>query len=179
MILTDEILEKIIEVIDQDRTVPVTLPDHAYGTDGRVIVLDDGIPIDLHRHLHNLLIRPLEHHERMWQPKNVEPGNVNPYIMQVVAGNKSPATHCRKGHKYEGNEAPPNSRGYRCATCLRDSTPHRGLPNGAKTKCPEGHDYTDENTYIDSAGRRRCLTCKRTRDAAYRRAARATLKEKP
>lgn len=36
------------------------------------------------------------------------------------------------------------------------------------TECPQGHDYTPENTLIDNKGSRVCLTCKRDRGlAAY------------
>lgn len=178
MILTDEIEEKILAAIRANPDKPVTLPDFAYAKNGRVIVLVEGLPIDLHRHLHNVLIRPLEHHERMYQGAGVDPRNVNPYLFTVVAGPKSPATHCRRGHAYEGNEAPPNSRGYRCATCLRDSWRVVGAtPNSEKTHCPAQHEYTPENTRITGAGRRVCLACERPRNAERMRKARVRQKE--
>jgi hypothetical protein len=34
----------------------------------------------------------------------------------------------------------------------------------ARTQCPAGHPYDDENTYINPAGKRGCRTCKRARD---------------
>lgn len=167
MILTPEIEEKIVEAIAQDPKSPVTLPDHAYAKDGRVIVLVDGLPIDLHRHLHEKLIGPLGIHQKMHDRSGTK-GNVNPHLFVVVDGNKSPNTHCPKGHAYEGNEMPPNSRGYRCRRCYLDSLPPRkGTGNAEKTECPEGHPYNEENTYIDSAGRRRCLICKRTQGLRY------------
>lgn len=33
-----------------------------------------------------------------------------------------------------------------------------------KTHCIHGHEYTDENTYINSSGRRECRTCRRARN---------------
>lgn len=167
MILTPEIEQKIIGTIMEDPTVPTVLPEHAYGRDGRVVVLVDGLPIDLHRHLHNVMIRPLGYHERMHRTPGVDPKNVNPYLFIIPLTTKSPATHCRKGHAYEGNEAPPNSRGYRCLTCLRDSRKTGTVANRDKTQCPQGHDYTDENTIKGKDGRRRCRICKNTRNAAY------------
>lgn len=171
MILTPEIQQKIITAIKQDPKSPVTLPDHAYGRDGKVRVLVDGLPIDLHRHLHNLLIRPLGYHEKMHDQSGVK-GNVNPHLFKVMEGNRSPATHCHKGHPYEGNEMPPNSRGYRCKQCYLDSQPEpSGVANADKTECPEGHPYDKTNTIIDSAGRRRCAICtKRTKRLSARRA---------
>lgn len=41
--------------------------------------------------------------------------------------------------------------------------------NARKTHCPEGHEYTDENTHRDSIDRRKCRIC----DAARHRQARA------
>lgn len=169
MILTPEIEQKIIAAIEADPVAEVILPDHAYGAGGRVVVLVDGLPIDLHRHLYNVLIRPLGYHERMVRTPGHNPRNVNPYLFGVPLTRKSPRTHCNKGHAYEGNEAPPNSRGYRCLTCLRDSRrqPGAGVANRDKTHCPHNHEYTPENTITGKDGRRRCRTCKNERNAAY------------
>ncbi|MFC3348222.1 hypothetical protein ACFOOM_12465 [Streptomyces echinoruber] len=39
--------------------------------------------------------------------------------------------------------------------------------NAAKTECPEGHPYSQENTYVHpTTGGRLCLTCKRMTDRA-------------
>lgn len=35
--------------------------------------------------------------------------------------------------------------------------------NAAKSCCPQGHDYTPENTYVSPSGRRNCRTCPRER----------------
>lgn len=168
MILTPDIESKIVRAIEADPTKAVILPDHAYNKAGRVVVLVDGLSIDLHRHLHNTLIRPLGYHERMWNQSS-DSRNINPHLFAVVEGKKNPRTHCNKGHEYEGNEAPPNSRRYRCMTCLRNfqKADHPGVPNKNKTHCPEGHEYTKANTIKGKDGRRRCLACKRNRNRAY------------
>lgn len=167
MILTPEIEQKIISAIKAEPDRALVLPDHAYGSNGRVIVLIDGLPIDLHRHLHEVLIRPLGHHERMHDTSGVE-GNVNPHLFRVIAGKKSPNTHCPSGHAYEGNEMPPNSRGYRCRTCYLNSRPKgAGTANRDKTHCPYGHEYAEGNTIHDSTGRRRCRTCRNSRNRRY------------
>lgn len=177
MILTPEIQQKIVDAINADPTAPVVLPEHAYGADGKVRVLIDGLPIDLHRHLHNLLIRPLQYGERMHDRSGVK-GNVNPHLFLVVQGGKRPDTHCGKGHPYEGNEMPPNSRGYRCRTCYENSQPEStGTPNSEKTHCPKNHPYDEKNTIIDSAGRRRCDICTKDTKRKYAQRARANRKD--
>lgn len=174
MILTREIEETIIAAIQEHPERPLILPDFAYTKNLRVIVTVEGLPIDLHRHLHNKLIRPLGYHERMHHPEGMDRRNVNPHLFTVIEGKRSPATHCRRGHAYEGNEAPPNSRGYRCATCLRNlwANPSQ-VANSEKTHCPEGHEYTPANTRVYADGRRRCITCARNRNRDHMRRVRA------
>jgi hypothetical protein len=166
LILTPEIEQQIVDAIKARPDAPLILPDHAYDPKGRVVVLVDGLPIDLHRHLYNIIIRPIGYHERMTNASVV--GNVNPHLFTVRQDRKSARTHCNKGHEYAGNEAPPNSRGYRCLRCLRESRPSTGgTPNGLKTHCPRNHEYDDQNTIKGKDGRRRCRVCKNARSAAY------------
>jgi hypothetical protein len=40
--------------------------------------------------------------------------------------------------------------------------------NAVKTNCPHGHDYSPENTYIDSLGRRVCRICRTKWQRNYR-----------
>jgi hypothetical protein len=47
-----------------------------------------------------------------------------------------------------------------------DSVRHGGHPEAAKTHCPQGHEYSEENTAIHS-GRRSCRTCHRASNAQY------------
>lgn len=177
MKLTDAILEQLTHSIGVYPRDSLILPAWAYGANGRVVVEVDGIPIDLHRHLHNILIRPLEPHERMWQQG--EPGNVNPHLFTVVDGPQRPETECPSGHPYEGNEAPPNSRGYRCLTCMRDSRQPVGVAaaNAEKTHCPRNHEYTTENTLVGADGKRRCRTCRRDKNREYMRNLRSIRKD--
>lgn len=35
------------------------------------------------------------------------------------------------------------------------------------THCPKGHEYSDENTYVDKSGTRHCRTCNRANSLAY------------
>ncbi len=38
-----------------------------------------------------------------------------------------------------------------------------GAANREKTHCPQGHEYTDDNTYVLPGGSRECRVCKRDR----------------
>jgi len=40
--------------------------------------------------------------------------------------------------------------------------------NTAKTHCDHGHEFTEDNTYIDKRGHRHCRACKRLRKKAER-----------
>jgi hypothetical protein len=45
----------------------------------------------------------------------------------------------------------------------------QGWFNRAKTECPQGHPYDEENTYRSKDGQRRCKACNADRQAARRR----------
>jgi hypothetical protein len=49
----------------------------------------------------------------------------------------------------------------------------------AKTHCPQGHQYTDDNTYLDPNGARHCRTCNRERQRQVRRARRQADRPQP
>ena len=46
--------------------------------------------------------------------------------------------------------------------------------NAAKTHCPQGHEYTPENTYISPKGYRKCRACETSRLAARYQAEKAS-----
>lgn len=49
---------------------------------------------------------------------------------------------------------------------LRGNTPSSA--NVKKTRCPQGHGYDKENTYVDRSGRRHCRACGRIRSQGKR-----------
>lgn len=106
-------------------------------------------------------------------------------------------THCPAGHEYTADNTHVDNGGHRhCKACdkirkraRRDNNraaynayqrewrakhkkdgPGKGGVNAAKTHCPNGHLYNDENTHVDRRGRRSCRVCGRER-ARQRRAA--------
>lgn len=46
----------------------------------------------------------------------------------------------------------------------------RARYNAEKTHCPKGHEYTLENTYVDTGGSRVCRACRRDAESARRAA---------
>lgn len=94
---------------------------------------------------------------------------VSPYHLEPVThqenvrrGAASGQGYCRAGH--------PKEVGAKCLTCSRISSGWMGQPvTGERTQCPEGHEYSAENTWVEpSTGRRRCKICKRDQQRAYR-----------
>ena len=42
------------------------------------------------------------------------------------------------------------------------------MPRGTATHCPNGHEYTEENVYLNTRGTRRCRTCQRINVKKYK-----------
>jgi hypothetical protein len=61
----------------------------------------------------------------------------------------------------------------RCESGLR----HGASVNSNKTRCPHGHEYSLENTVVNSRGSRECLTCTRKSKREGARARRAKAKD--
>jgi hypothetical protein len=81
-------------------------------------------------------------------------------------------THCVNGHLFTPETTYINPQGYRkCRQCTRDRDRRMrerraadegrviGLPAAQRTHCPQGHEYTPENTWVNGKGRRICRTC--------------------
>ena len=49
---------------------------------------------------------------------------------------------------------------------IRDQVRHGRHNNGRKTHCPQGHPYSEENTYVLRGGRRQCRACTSAQGAA-------------
>lgn len=106
-----------------------------------------------------------------YTPENTE---YNARGYQVCLTCKSqPKTHCPQGHAYtEENTYVDSAGGRNCKTCQRERMAQRragnpgkgqGWNNAIKTHCPQGHEYTDDNTYNWKNSRggpiRVCKTC--------------------
>lgn len=47
---------------------------------------------------------------------------------------------------------------------MLENSDSNSFKNSTKTHCPKGHEYSDENTYLDTANRRQCKPCRRASD---------------
>lgn len=83
-------------------------------------------------------------------------------------------THCKRGHAFTPENTITQPRGRGCRTCTNanareaqgrlrkakaDASGPRERPK--KTHCKQGHEYTEETTYIDAKGHRDCKVCRR------------------
>ncbi|MYR63887.1 hypothetical protein GTY54_49370 [Streptomyces sp. SID625] len=78
-------------------------------------------------------------------------------------------THCSAGHEFTPENTGRNSRGNRtCLTCVRTHQENRNAarremtaanPREPRTHCRHGHEFTPENTRVNTAGARVCKTC--------------------
>ena len=129
---------------------------------------------------HRLCVNP-SHLEPVTRLENLKRGNT------FVAANVI-KTHCPKGHEYTPENtrvrlAPSGNEMRSCKQCARDASAAardaRGgmsreagwkselaKKNETKTHCPQGHEYTPENTFFDkSSNGRRCRICMRAKSA--------------
>lgn len=114
----------------------------------------------------------------------VNPGHLEPVDNrenslrgQSFAALNARKTHCPKGHEYsqENTVLDTNTGSRKCRICTRKrDSAYREVKRKekpkkvkiSKTHCPQGHEYTPENTYIRPDGTQRCRTCHRQREAA-------------
>lgn len=95
------------------------------------------------------------------------------------SGRNAQKTHCSKGHEFTPDNTIFVKLGRQCATCqkmknskiaaeakeVRRKRALGELPTGtisiknARSHCSRGHEFNDENTYVDPDGRRKCKPC--------------------
>jgi hypothetical protein len=89
----------------------------------------------------------------------------------------SKQTQCKRGHEFTEENTSINIQGSRvCKACqayrmsqyrLRNPRDKKGHRNIHKTHCPQGHEYTEENTYV-SRNKRHCKQCAAARHTEIR-----------
>jgi hypothetical protein len=97
-----------------------------------------------------------------------------------------PKTHCPQGHEYTPENLYIHGSTRECRICraasarafTRKKAAAQGrmvqskLPKNMKTHCPRGHEYTPENSRIDTLGYRACRACAREKAQERREAKR-------
>ena len=87
-------------------------------------------------------------------------------------------THCKRGHEFTPENTIWRGCTRMCRKCknlrsrerLREK---RGSDFGKisrqiKTHCPQGHEYTEENTYLNPRGFKECVICRKERGRRFR-----------
>lgn len=138
--------------------------------------LDAHLEID-HRCFNTGCVNP-DHLEPVTKEENTRRRRGSPWRCKTFR------THCPQGHPYDADNTRVRANGTRnCKECERDrakaksdalaaSAPPRRPPLGWRasvTHCPQGHEYSDENTYRYPSGKggRQCKACSRKRTAVW------------
>jgi hypothetical protein len=92
---------------------------------------------------------------------------------------KRKRTHCAKGHELTDDNIRINSKGgNECLSCYKArrkreadarKAAFKSKPKVEKTHCPNGHEFTDENSYTRPDGYKECRTCRVERMARFKR----------
>lgn len=89
---------------------------------------------------------------------------VHSLVAQVFLGPRPDGMHVRHLDGNSLNNVVSNLAYGTASENSRDTVRHGTHRNIAKTHCPQGHEYTPENTLVVSGLRRSCRTCKRARE---------------
>jgi hypothetical protein len=95
---------------------------------------------------------------------------VHVLVAEAFIGPRPAGFHVCHNDGDRTNDALANLRYDTPAGNAQDMIDHGTSKQSAKTHCPQNHEYTPGNTYVDAIGRRSCLTCKRERDPGHSRA---------
>lgn len=168
---------KVIEAVMHNPSAHVVFSSSVYRDDNNIVVHRWNQQMLLHRYLWYKL-RGRVMRSIFLLPDCDKPGCVNPYHRKKTKyPHRDHRDKCPKGHPYPEPRLTGKVKCLQCYVNRTDHTPQRD-PNGPqtnalRTKCPQGHEYTPENTYryTDSKGqtRRYCKTCQLARTRAKRK----------
>ena len=107
------------------------------------------------------------------QDETKKTGHKNFFIHQLVAeafhGPCPPSEQVRHYPDRDlNNNRPDNLRYGSGSQNIYDAVEHGSHYQARKTHCPEGHEYTEENTFIYSNGARQCKICRRKNQSRFR-----------
>lgn len=115
--------------------------------------------------------------------KCVNPKHLRPATAKENTRNsrKSLRNFCPQGHLFDKENTYESKQGRTCRTCNRERARERRKKEGVlsqedrkaatanRTECKNGHEYTEDNTYVASEGYKVCKTCTREAGERHRR----------
>lgn len=110
-------------------------------------------------------------------PGHLKAGSQAENMRHVSERKRNPAslkTHCVHGHQYTPENTVIDKSGRRrCRTCKNEEARRRykgargskfgTVARAEKTHCPHGHEFSEENTYLNPNGSKECVICRRDR----------------
>ena len=109
-------------------------------------------------------------------PYHLELGNNADNMRHVSERKRNPQsqkTHCVHGHEFTFENTITDGVRRSCRQCKNENQKKRhretrgedfGKPHWIpKTRCPSGHEFTPENTYLNPKGYRECKFCRKAR----------------
>ncbi|MFJ4997129.1 NUMOD4 motif-containing HNH endonuclease [Microbacterium sp. NPDC088619] len=93
--------------------------------------------------------------------------SVHRVVLEAFVGPCPPGMEACHANGIRGDNRLSNLRWDTRVSNAADRAQHGNDWQKKKTHCPQGHPYTGDNLVLESAGARRCRTCKRASDARY------------
>lgn len=177
--------DELVKLVADHPDRCVVVREEMYRVDNNAVVYRDGRPIFLHRLLHNRVFGTRLKRSQFLIRECGEPRCVNPMPRHRTLSDRpvrNQPDHCKNGHPYP-NPPVRDPRGARiCLVCqkARSKVTGKGSPtkatigdrNREKVFCPQGHEYSPENTRLytgkDGYTRRYCIACDEERKAGLR-----------
>lgn len=94
---------------------------------------------------------------------------VHTLVLTAFVGSRPDGMECLHRDGDPTNNRVENLRWNTSSQNKLDSVRHGTHVQARKTHCPHGHEYSEENTYIDPDGYRHCRTCCKAQDRKRRR----------
>jgi HNH endonuclease/NUMOD4 motif len=104
---------------------------------------------------------------KLWRDGVERPVRVHHLVLEAHVGPRPAGLHGLHWDDDPLNNHVSNLRWGTDAENQRDTTRNGNNHNANKTRCPRGHEYTPENTYVSRKGKRNCRACARANQRKY------------